>query len=1038
MAAEHRNFIAGTLTAELSAAGTVMASGALADLGVVAAGNTVSMTLDPDGTNGAPEIVHVAAHSPGASSASIVRAREGTVARVHPTGTRVVHAVTAADWSLEGITAAERALLDAFAPTYTAGLRPSGDDITLSPAHDHIAGMALDGGTLLANDTNDEQLYAYDVGTGEAQSGNDIDHDLADTWGVAKLGDRTLLADTSAPLRVVAIDDDANEDRANSWPLEGQSSVKGLATTGETVYAADPTAAKIRAWKPVTALTADIATAETLAVSSEHGGPPAIAAVKGYLVRSLVPTGETAVRVRFTATAGGAAIADYLPPGDPISRELVVCANAETLFIMNWVDAGGVGWWRAYSMPDFTRDASKDTRTGSDDRWLASVIATDSHILTIGRNGGHEYRRYTIGTSTRAYDVIDLEKIGIARRPRGGVINDTLPTFADGDIVRVLTSSSSGTSQVFGAFLASTGARSASHDVTITVTPAPNRLYPGPPSAYWHDETVLDLYTRRLHWIQHRLGREVAGDAVLSPRVNDTAADITPGQTVSGGLTVAGNILWYVSGDRLRPWDLAAHAASSLPVVELDAANTNPTDVVHTGSRLLVGDSADGKVYAYGVPGLPTAWTAGPQITVPGVGNRAADSLLKTFFRVGQIARTFVTDLSATIGEASLTDPTGEPAPIDKELAIDIDTDTIPIAAGDYVRIVQGSSSLTFKVLAARNNAQNTIRLVFYEDAAAANVGAIVNGPATIQWLDAGTVRDLILAGGAELDHQTLDGTDALVLSDGDRVSAAELAHWHDDHHVGTVDLSGYTYVTDSTIPNAGNVNYTAGVGSADGVIAIRPLNAAAQTDLLSRLIEGRTFGLILGNSRITGTMTSTASVVLGTISFNIGDEVIVGALTNNHAASLRFEAKIPATADLMPSVFLAADPNADSQFTAGEVALGSDEVTLATVSITPESAHRTVLLIANATLGGDRTGTGLVVDATIALKLYRGSTLIRTESQDFRTHVASQEQRHQGVVFAIDSPATTDPVTYKLTATRGSALENAKALDRNLIAVQL
>ena len=99
------------------------------------------------------------------------------------------------------------------------------------------------------------------------------------------------------------------------------------------------------------------------------------------------------------------------------------------------------------------------------------------------------------------------------------------------------------------------------------------------------------------------------------------------------------------------------------------------------------------------------------------------------------VTRTFVDALTgSTDGEAILTDPTGEPSPIDKELAVEIDTDSEvgKIGLGEWVRVTQGTSELIFQVLAARNDPGNDTRLLFYADAQAVKTGSIANGAATI------------------------------------------------------------------------------------------------------------------------------------------------------------------------------------------------------------------------------------------------------------------------------------------------------------------
>lgn len=100
------------------------------------------------------------------------------------------------------------------------------------------------------------------------------------------------------------------------------------------------------------------------------------------------------------------------------------------------------------------------------------------------------------------------------------------------------------------------------------------------------------------------------------------------------------------------------------------------------------------------------------------------------------VTRTFVSGNLGSNGNAKLTDPTGEPSPIDKELAVNIDSDSEVgnIGLGEWVRVTQGSSYLIFQVLDARDDAGNDARLLFYDDSDAVKSGSISAGSATIEF----------------------------------------------------------------------------------------------------------------------------------------------------------------------------------------------------------------------------------------------------------------------------------------------------------------
>lgn len=95
------NFQHGTLTAQLLIGGTTLDSAELASLQAVTAPDIAVLVLDPAGDDGAPEIVHVTAHTGAATSATILRAQEGTAARQHEIGTVWEHSPTADDYGLK-------------------------------------------------------------------------------------------------------------------------------------------------------------------------------------------------------------------------------------------------------------------------------------------------------------------------------------------------------------------------------------------------------------------------------------------------------------------------------------------------------------------------------------------------------------------------------------------------------------------------------------------------------------------------------------------------------------------------------------------------------------------------------------------------------------------------------------------------------------------------------------------------------------------------------------------------------------------------
>jgi hypothetical protein len=98
MARLRANFLTGSLTNNpLTSAATQIAAAELSKAPVVTAPNILPISLDPDGLNGAPEIVWVTDHASLATVATVLREQEGTFAREHPAGTPWGNNLTAVD-----------------------------------------------------------------------------------------------------------------------------------------------------------------------------------------------------------------------------------------------------------------------------------------------------------------------------------------------------------------------------------------------------------------------------------------------------------------------------------------------------------------------------------------------------------------------------------------------------------------------------------------------------------------------------------------------------------------------------------------------------------------------------------------------------------------------------------------------------------------------------------------------------------------------------------------------------------------------------
>lgn len=86
----------------LSSSATTLTSAGLASVPVIGSTQHMAIVLDPDGFNGAPEVVYITAHSAAATTATIVRAQESSTARAHDRDVPWVHTVTVKDYDAAG------------------------------------------------------------------------------------------------------------------------------------------------------------------------------------------------------------------------------------------------------------------------------------------------------------------------------------------------------------------------------------------------------------------------------------------------------------------------------------------------------------------------------------------------------------------------------------------------------------------------------------------------------------------------------------------------------------------------------------------------------------------------------------------------------------------------------------------------------------------------------------------------------------------------------------------------------------------------
>ena len=150
-------------------------------------------------------------------------------------------------------------------------------------------------------------------------------------------------------------------------------------------------------------------------------------------------------------------------------------------------------------------------------------------------------------------------------------------------------------------------------------------------------------------------------------------------------------------------------------------------------------------------------------------------------------------------------------------------------------------------------------------------------------------------------------------LDSGDDLKIGELVEYHDEHHVGTFEVTGLSYNTSANIDTfeVNDVNFTVDLDPTKGVIYYKYADTAARDSFKPKIILGRYFELKLSDSiKITAIIESTPSDLNGRLSFNLNSVVETGTRTNNHTAEIIVDSNIPARIQIPSQAFIASAIN--------------------------------------------------------------------------------------------------------------------------------
>jgi hypothetical protein len=233
----YHNVLSGQLSVDPGTGGT-LTSAAFVNMPVVAAPDTMRLTLDPDGVNGAPEIVIVTAHSAAANTCTVTRGQEiangGVAAHAHPINTVWRHAPTRAafeqlpyrlvttkgdlivatgDKSVTRLAAGldgRRLIADSTQP---AGVRwaDNTDNVVYDAKGDILIATAADAAAILPVGANNTRLVADSSQATGARWAPETENHLIDAKGDLLVGsaDNTLVRLAAATSGLLAADSTA-------------------------------------------------------------------------------------------------------------------------------------------------------------------------------------------------------------------------------------------------------------------------------------------------------------------------------------------------------------------------------------------------------------------------------------------------------------------------------------------------------------------------------------------------------------------------------------------------------------------------------------------------------------------------------------------------------------------------------------------------------------------------------------------------------------------------------------------------------------
>ena len=153
------------------------------------------------------------------------------------------------------------------------------------------------------------------------------------------------------------------------------------------------------------------------------------------------------------------------------------------------------------------------------------------------------------------------------------------------------------------------------------------------------------------------------------------------------------------------------------------------------------------------------------------------------------------------------------------------------------------------------------------------------------------------------LTDGTIENADTMQVFENRGITVGDLFAFHDENHTGTQQLTGFTYVTNATPPNAKQLHYsTVGLNRA---FSVKYTDNAERDRLKAKITYGKRVTFLLSSSvYLSCVVGGNPADLFGRLSWTGNSCQEAGTPTNNHAASIIVRNNIPVYSDFAGVAF--------------------------------------------------------------------------------------------------------------------------------------